>query len=95
MTKTRWDDCGFLTDDELEATTRLIGHAETRLSDEEHVQHLKDMHVAEHKLANAGLAVEVFSPHQAPVTSEGRLCGHWVPAEDTRPSPRAERLDDL
>jgi hypothetical protein len=95
MITTRRYDSGLLTADELAATTKLIGHAETKLTDDEHVRHLKDMHIPEYKLANAELAVEVFSPFQTPVTREGRLCGHWVDAEDTRPSPHAERPDDL
>ena len=71
MTTTRRYDSGLLTDDELAAATKLIGHAETTLTDDEHVQHLKDMHVSESKLANAELAVEVFSPLQTPGNKQG------------------------
>ena len=95
MVTTKQDGSGLLTADELAAATKLSGHAETRLTDDEHVQHLKDMHVAEHKLANAHLTVEVFSPRQTPVTSQGRLCGRWVPAKDPQPSPHAEQPDEL
>lgn len=95
MITTRNYDSGLLTADEFAAATKLIGHAETKLTDDEHVQHLKEMLVSEKKLTNAELAVEVFSPFQTPVTSEGRLCGRWVCAQDTQPLHHAERPDDL